>query len=143
MIIKTRHHGEAEISDDLIIDFANGLPGFDEDKRFVVINDEELGMFKLLQSIDDSEVCFFIIDGPVVFPEYNPLVEIEEMTELGEYEPNDFSIYNIVKIPADMKASTANLKAPIVINNNAKKGKQIVCTNEEYTLRHPLFAEQG
>lgn len=46
MNIKTTRFGEIEINDDKIIEFEQGIPGFDEEKQFVIIPyDEKKSIF--------------------------------------------------------------------------------------------------
>jgi flagellar assembly factor FliW len=36
---------------------------------------------------------------------------------------------------------TANLLAPIVINGNARCGRQVILNDERYNTRHPILQE--
>jgi flagellar assembly factor FliW len=42
---------------------------------------------------------------------------------------------------AGQAAMTANLLAPIVINGNARRGRQVILDDERYTTRHPILQE--
>jgi flagellar assembly factor FliW len=74
-------------------------------------------------------------------PDYNPLVEPDEVSELGELGDAALEIYNITVIPEEIKQMRVNLKAPIVINPVTMKGKQIIVSNDEYNVRHYIFDE--
>lgn len=142
MKLKTSNFGEVEIDKEKIINFENGIPGFSYLRKFILIHDVEAEgqvMFYWLQSIDEPEIAFVMVDMLKVMPDYEPLVPEDEIEELGEYSPEDFGIYNIVAFPKDVKEATVNLKAPIVINAKLKKGKQIICENNDYSVKHPLF----
>jgi flagellar assembly factor FliW len=50
-------------------------------------------------------------------------------------------VYSIVVVPEDIRKMTANLMAPVVINNRLKLGKQIVLDNNIYKTKHYIFEE--
>lgn len=147
MFVETRHFGRLEIEDDKVITFEEGLPGFEKCKRFVLLKDEKdidteaEGLFWYLQSLDDPEASFVMMDVLMVMPGYNPMIEADEIASLGEYSPETFFVYNIVVIPENIMNLSVNLKAPIVINEKEKKGKQIIVSNEDYAIRYHIFEE--
>lgn len=142
MVIKTRYFGEIEVDKNKIIKFENGILGFEHLQDYLFMTSPEEGNpFCWLQSIQDIDIVFTIIDIFKILPEYNPTVEITSMKDLGEFEKieEDIAVYNIVKIPENYKDTTVNLKAPIVINLKTYKAKQIICNNEEYHVRFKIY----
>ena len=144
MRLNTKHFGEVEIEESKIIEFSEGVPGFANLNKFVLLaepnqSNETDGMFYWLQSIDNPEVAFVMVNMVKYMPGYNPLVDADQMQGLGDYDPDKFVFYNIAVLPENIKEATVNLKAPVVINDELKKGKQVICTNEEYTVRHYMF----
>jgi len=142
MEIITRHFGTLEVNEEEMIVFEHGLPGFPDDKKFIIIIDEtaENKFYCWLQSMDNGDVSLVLIDSFAVMPEYDPLIEEEELKELsdGNVDVADLLVFSVAVIGANMADSTINLKAPVVINNRYKKGKQIVVNNENYDVRHNL-----
>ncbi len=140
MKLTTKHFGEIEIDDSKILNFEDGVPGFEDAKKFILLKDEkdEDNLFYWIQSIDDGDLAFALIDMLKVMPDYDPMVPIEELSALGDFENKDLVNYNILVIPEDVKEMTANLLAPIVINNATKKGKQIISTND-YEVKYKIF----
>lgn len=141
MKLTTRHFGEIEYNADMAIDFCEGLPGFSEMKKYVLVTEEENDPFCWLQSIDDPDLAFVMIRIYDVLPDYNPIVDMEEVENLGNLENAELLIYNIVVIPEDIKQMRVNLKAPVVINPASKKGKQIVLNNDEYSIRYYIYED--
>jgi flagellar assembly factor FliW len=136
----TRHFGEIDYDPDKIITFPQGIPGFPNHNRFLLMSeDEEEDTFFWLQSIDDGEVAFTLMDVYKVLPDYDPKVDPEELKELGEV--NSLEIYNIVVIPEYVRQMRVNLKAPIVINTETGLGMQVICINDEYPIRFMIFEE--
>ena len=140
--LTTRHFGEIEYDPSRIIKFPQGLPGFPECLNFLLMseNDDEDTYF-WLQSVDDGDVAFTLMNVYKVLPDYDPRVEQDEIEELGEVEEDSLEIYNIVVIPEYVRHMRVNLRAPIVINNSTGLGKQVICTNDEYPIRYMIFEE--
>ena len=140
--LTTFHFGEIEYDEKKIISFPNGLPGFPDDRRFLLMSeDEDEDMFFWLQSVDNGDVAFTLMNVYSVLPNYDPLVDEEEMKELGDITDSPLEIYNIAVIPEDAKQMRVNLMAPVVINMEAGLGRQVVCTNDDYPIRYYIFEE--
>lgn len=142
MKIVTRNFGEIEICEEDIIDFYEGLPGFKECHRFALLSEKD-SPIAFLQSTEDGEVSFVVVDATAYMPNYNPHVDESFIAPLGSYNPDTFLIYNIATVSQKLEDSTVNLKAPIVINAASKKGRQIICEDKEYSIKAPLFADKG
>ncbi len=138
MKLQTKNFGEIEINENEIISFESGIPGFEEKKRFTLITNSDNPSFCWLQSLDDSNLAFVLLDVGSVMPEYNPQIEITNISDLGEVN-NNLLIYNIVVIPEKVEEMTVNLKAPIIINADSRKGKQVIVSNDEYAVKHYIF----
>ncbi|MBS4162254.1 flagellar assembly protein FliW, partial [Klebsiella pneumoniae] len=66
MIIQTKYHGDTQIQEEQMILFANGLPGFSDEKKFVILPLSEDSPFVVLQSAETAELAF-IVASPFVF----------------------------------------------------------------------------
>lgn len=138
----TRHFGEIDYDPARTITFQQGLPGFPDCKKFLLMSeDEKEDTFFWLQSLDDGDVAFTLMNVYEYLPEYDPKVDEEELEDLGELEGRVLDIYNIAVIPDYARSMRVNLKAPVVINEAAGLGKQVVCANDEYPIRFMLFEE--
>ena len=138
--LNTRHFGEIEFDEKRIINFPQGLPGFPDDRNFLMMSEnEDEDTFFWLQSVDNGDVAFTLMNVYGVLPDYDPQVDEEEMKELGEIVSAPLEIYNIAVIPENVKEMRVNLKAPVVINMEAGLGRQVVCTNEDYPIRYHIF----
>jgi len=139
MKLQTKRFGEIEIEENKIIEFKEGLPGFDHISRFSLLPNGKSDMFYWLQSVDDPEIAFALLDMARFMPGYSPIIDRSELDGMGEYDPEKFAFYNIAVIPESIKCATVNLKAPVVINEETKQGRQVICENEEYAVRHYMF----
>jgi flagellar assembly factor FliW len=142
MILNTKHFGQIDIDDKGIIDFPKGLPGFEDVRKFVLLtNNEEDSIFMWLQSVDNQDLAFVVIDPKHIKEDYEVDVHEEEVEELQLSEESETIILSIVVVPEDLMNMTANLKAPIIINNSNKKGKQVVLDCKDYHIKHYIMQE--
>lgn len=139
MIINTRNFGEIEVDDSKIIYFNDGIPGFNELKKYILVVDDEDSPFYWLQSTETPEIAFVMLDAFKIIPEYNPHIENEIIDSLGEHTNDELLIYNIAVIPEDINKISVNLKAPVIINTNTGKGIQAILNNEDYPIKHYLY----
>lgn len=142
MIIKTRDFGEEEISEEVIIDFPNGVYAFEENKRFVLLSpcgEDKYPMW--LQSVDNPNLCFIVFDPREFVPDYS--VELDRETkELLKADGAELDLLCMAVVPDEYINTTLNLKSPIVINSEAKKGVQVIAA-ENYPLKFPAFKKEG
>jgi len=143
MLLNTRHFGTIEVNEEDIIQFPEGIPGFEDTKEFVLLGDtqDEDSPFKWLQGIDNPQLAFVIIDPKAFKHDYNPELPPSEIEVLEIKDISKVLIYSIVVIPDDVSKMTANLKAPVVINAENNKGKQVLLNNPEYQVKHSILEE--
>jgi flagellar assembly factor FliW len=125
-------------SKDAVIHFEEGLIGFSEYKDFVLLENEGLAPFRLLQSIVSSDVGFLVIEPTMLVDNYHHHVPARdwESVELG-VRTNPL-IFVIAVIGATPENSTGNLQAPLLINYEKMIGKQVILTDSGFSVRHPL-----
>ncbi len=126
MKIKFEHIGEIEFDDDLILTFENGLIGFEDLKKFVLIKTDD-DLFYWLNSIEKPEFCL-------------PLIGIRVIDENFPFEEN-FEAFAVVILNKDPLKIITNLAAPIYINQDSKIGYQKILDNEKYPVDYKLFVE--
>ncbi|MCL2356431.1 MAG: flagellar assembly protein FliW [Defluviitaleaceae bacterium] len=140
--METKHFGEISYDPERILNFPEGLPGFPDDRRFLLMSEnEDEDLFFWLQSLDNGDVAFTLMDVYKVLPDYDPQVEGDEIAALGEIADTPLLIYNIAVIPDYVRHMRVNLLAPVVINLNTGLGKQIICANSDYSIRFMIFEE--
>lgn len=144
MVINTKCFGEVNIADEKIITFESGLLGFEEYKKFTILYDVESkeDAISWLQSIDEPSLALPIISPMIVKPDYNPVVEDSLLESLGTITEENMAIFFIMTVPSDLTLMSANLKAPVLINADSKKGIQVIVENQDYPVKykiHDLF----
>lgn len=137
----TRLFGEIEIDESKIITFEDGIIGFPDMKKFTLIFDEEKEgrpSISWLQSMDEPEIAFPVMDPLFVCETYNPSVEEELLKNLGTIKEDNLYVLVTVTVPQNIKELAVNLKAPIVINTDTRKASQII-VEDALPVRYRIY----
>lgn len=141
MNILTAYLGEVEIESSQILHFEHGIPGFEDEKGFVLLPIEDNTAFHVLQSIKTAELAFIVTNPFDITTNYS--FEIDEIIthSLQINDPREVAVVSIVSLKESIEQSTINLKAPIVWNTTNNKAKQVILNNEDYAIRHLISTE--
>ncbi len=138
--IETSRFGALEVEEEIIITFAEGLPSFEQCKRFVILTPDDENPIRWLQSLDDGRLAFPIIDPWLFQPDYAPTISDLDAEKLQMEEETPKLLFAIVTVPRDNpQAMTANLLGPLLINPLTRQGRQVIVTNENYHTRHRIL----
>lgn len=135
MIVKTKFFGDIEIDSNLIINFENGIPGFDDLKEYTIIDIEDRN-YKCIQNIEKQEICLLVISPWDYFEKYEINLLDEDVKDLDIKDQSEALVFSI--LTAREGKITTNLIAPIVINIRTRKAKQIILTNSKYSIREEI-----
>ncbi len=143
MKVTTEKFGEIEYDESALIAFSDGMLGFPDTSKYILMNTEEgeASPFKWLQSVDDSGPAFLVIDPYLFKPDYNIKLDDSTKNELDIKLKEDYIVMVVVVVYKDPRDSTANLLGPIVINASNKRGKQLVLSNPSYTTKHRILQD--
>ena len=129
--IEVTRFGQSEalaVSPEAVITFPQGVVGLDHLRRFALVEDARVTPCRWLQSLDEPEIAFVVVDPRLVEPDYDPqLSDVSHAVLLA--------IITLSPVP---QQSTVNLLAPIVIDTKARQGRQVVLHESGYSLRHPI-----
>ncbi|MBQ7969534.1 MAG: flagellar assembly protein FliW [Treponema sp.] len=134
MEVLTKTNGVVQVQDDKILIFEEGLFGFEDYKKFALI-DSEYEPFIWLQSIENQNLAFLIIDPFLVCSSYEADIDDSSLAKIGVTRPEDVVIMTIVTVPQDGSAITANFQGPLVINKQNKKCLQVILTDNRWTTK--------
>lgn len=141
MLINTTRFGDLEIDTNDIIEFKDGIMGFEEYKRYTLFSTDDDSFFKWMQSCDEPSLAFILIKPDEFYPNYGLNISDDDAVKLKITDTKMLEIYAIVVIPDDPTKMTANLQGPIVINWICKQGKQIISLDPKHKLRHYILEE--
>lgn len=140
MTTETRLFGEITIADEKLITFSEGIVGFPFLNQFALIHDveNEKSPIMWLQSMDEPDFAMPVIEPNIVVDHYNPIVNDENLTPVGELEPDQMYVLVTLTVPPQIENMSVNLKAPIVINMKINRAVQII-VEDEYKVKHPIY----
>jgi len=139
--VKTTRFGEIEVKDEESIELPQGLIGFPELKKYILLDHDKDSPFKWFQSLDDGAIAFVLINPLLFKPDYEVEVTESEVSDLDLTNEEDAVISVIITMPTNPQNMTANLKAPLVFNLKNRQGKQIILNDSQYTTRHNIMEE--
>jgi len=146
--IETKYFGTLPCSEESIFDFPQGLPAFEEEKGFVLIEPAEGAPLVFLQSMVRPGLCFAAFPALAVDPGYQLGIAPEDLEELGldvRRQPADGSevrVLALLSLDGGFRA-TANLMAPLVLDVKTRRGLQAIRRDSRYSHQHPITSPAG
>lgn len=139
MNINTKYFGSVTYDQEEVIHLPEGLFGFENYKEFLPIPfQEESDSLILLQSTEEEDLSFILMNPFSFFPDYVPELTEKDKKDLNVQAEEEISYYVICVLNESLKDSTANLKAPLAINALERKGKQVILDTPSYSLKQPM-----
>lgn len=142
MLIQTKYFGEIDLTEDKIITLERGLFGFEEFKKYTILYDCEKkdgANISWFQSVDEPTLALPVINPLLVKEDYNPVVEDELLSGIGEISEENLVILLTMTVPANIMEMSVNLKAPIIINADTRKGAQLIVENRDYEVKYKIY----
>ena len=140
MKVDTKAYGLIEADEKQKVIIPQGLFGFEDYKEYVIVDAEHQPFF-WLQSLDEKEIAFILINPFLFRKDYEINTTKEEEKTIGLASPEDALIFSIVTIPQDGGPMTANLQGPIIINKKNMTGTQAILSDMKWRTRHDIMAE--
>lgn len=142
MKVLSKIHGEIDYNEKDIIVFKKGIPGFIDLNKFILVNLEEYEPFKLLQSLENTEVAL-IVTSPYEFNKnYEIRLKEETIKSLDIKDPSEALMIVTITLNSDVNKITMNLQGPIVINTSNNLGEQIILDDSKYNVKTPIMKEE-
>ena len=143
MKVETTRFGTLEIEPEDRLYFPDGLLGLPHLRQFVLF-EHSGGLFQWLQSCDEEDIAFVVIDPAFAVPSHSvklskadlellAVADLDGAEEAGD-EVGVCAIVNVCN-PAD---PTVNLLAPLCISTRTRRGAQIVQHHSGYSTKHSL-----
>ncbi|UCE67814.1 MAG: flagellar assembly protein FliW [Candidatus Zixiibacteriota bacterium] len=142
MIAETSRFGKIEHGKSEIITMVRGILGFDSYIRFITVSLRGQEPFKWLQSLEDPDLAFLMIDPLFFKPDYIVEINPNDLVMLKTKSIDDIAIFVLVSIPKGQPAlMSANLQAPLVINKSNMNAAQLVLGESYYNTNHSIFKD--
>lgn len=136
----TPRFGPIQYADADVITLEHGVVPFHAARRFVLVRVEDEDPFAWLQSVDDPALAFVVAPLDLLFADHAERVRISLEQRDGEPVPATVAIYGIVVLNADPARMYMNLLAPIIIDFETMRGRQLVLDAPVELARQPLQA---
>ncbi len=143
MDIETLRFGKIAVQEDKVITFPRGILGFAKNKQYLLFPHSEDSPFFWLQSVEDGDLAFVVMNPRLVKADYSLDVDENVLNELDAKQEADLEVVCIVTIPRnDPKRMTINLLGPIIINAKSRSAVQVICDKQSYSHQHPVVSGQ-
>jgi len=141
MTLSNTRFGDIEYSADDIITFTDGIIGFPENSQYLLLNHKPNTPFRWLQCVDQPSLAFLVAFPEVIVPNYAPEIDDSIAKELELTEETPKMLLTTVTIPAGKPDEmTTNLLGPIIVNGVTMRAKQVILSDDAYTVKHRVFA---
>jgi len=137
--IESTNFGAITFKSEDVLEVPDGMLGFSQLSRFLLIESEDFEPFRFLQSIDEPVICFTLIDPLLVDEAYRLELTSEDQQKLGLDKPDQGLVYSVVTLAENPQGATVNLYAPLVINTLNMRGSQVILFNSNYSVNQPLM----
>lgn len=125
-VLLTERFGEVTVDDDKVFELPDGLLGFVEMTAAVLLPVDEDGLFFWLQAVDKPDLAFLVLTPWPLFPDYDVSLSDVDQAALEMSEAGDALVFVLLTVHDDPRRFTANLLGPIVINQDLRRGRQVV-----------------
>jgi flagellar assembly factor FliW len=141
VIIQTTRFGQVKVEQEDLIQFNEGLLGFADLNKFVLLDDPNDDIFAWLQSCDEPAIAFPVLEPELFSENFKITLARTDLEALQLQTLAATRAFCIITIPDDPTAMTANMKAPIVINVTTRSARQCVLQDNHLAIREPIFTK--
>lgn len=140
MKINTTRFGELEIADEKIINFPHGILGFENNKKFFLLDhDKDNDVLCWLQSVEIPDLAFVVANPARFFNDYIYNLKDDYLKILSTDNAKDLVTFIILSFYDKGNLITANLMAPLIVNIEKFVGTQAILDEPHFTTKHQLY----
>lgn len=141
LLIQTTRFGQVQLQSEDLLTFPEGILGFADLKKFVLLDDPNDDIFAWLQSCEEPAIAFPVLEPELFSAQYKVSLAKSDFDGLKLQSMDQSRLFCIITIPDDPTQMTANMKAPIVINVPARMARQCVLQDNSLAIREPIFTK--
>ncbi|MFN5757599.1 MAG: flagellar assembly protein FliW [Planctomycetia bacterium] len=146
MRINTTRFGRIDVESADVLTFPSGLPGLEDCREWALLADATNDSLGWLQSTSRGDIALAVVSPRRFVPDYQVRIPRSELTPLAISDIRQAQV--VVVVGQNGKSLTLNLKAPIVINLEARTGRQVVASGElpmqyELTTHQPTLKKSA
>lgn len=121
-----------------VIHTPDGLPGFATARSWVLERSQPDAVFGVLRNVDAPGVGLLVTEPWPLAPGYEPDLPAEELARIGIEEPGQASVLVVATIADDAATVWLNLAAPIAVNVESRRARQVILDRQGWPLRHAV-----
>jgi flagellar assembly factor FliW len=129
MLLETSRFGAVDVEVEDILHFPDGLIGFEDQRHWVLLADDQNESLGWLQSVRTPHVALPVVSPRRFAADYQVRVAKSQMGPLELAESDQAFVLNVINRNDDR--FTVNLKAPVIINLDRRLGRQVVTLDEQ------------
>jgi len=137
--IESSTYGSLQVKTDQVFHFPQGIIGLPEHHEYALIPIEG-SPFYIFHAVD-GDVSFILVESANAVRPYDFTIDKEVVQVLSVAAPEDVTTYSIVNMLDDR--IVANLKAPVLLASQHRKGCQYVILDKDYPIRFPLSLKEN
>lgn len=118
----------------LHLEFPHGIPAFENETRFRLIEREPL---LFLESENNAGLSFLLLPVALIDPDYRMAISAEDRETIGALQDSRLICLAIITAAED-SPPTANLLAPVVINLDTGRAVQAVRSDSVYSHKKAI-----
>jgi flagellar assembly factor FliW len=141
-VVAAASAGTLEIAEAIevpVIEFVAPMPGFPQERRFMLVRLDDAGLLFALTAVDDENLRFLVMPPGAFFPDYAPEIDDESLAALGVSDVVGLLVLLVVTAGASPPESTVNLMAPIIMYEPTRRAVQLVLNGSGLQVRAPLI----
>ncbi len=139
MLLHTSRFGNLEVDESDLLDFPEGILGFSKIRQYCLVERPDDSLFLWLQAVKKPTIAFPLLNPFLFEAEYQIELNEGDVSMLDCESVESLKLFCIVTIPSDPTKMTANLKAPIALNFEKRKGKQLILHTLDYPIRRGIY----
>jgi flagellar assembly factor FliW len=128
MLVTTTRFGNVEMRADDVLLFPNGLLGMEDSRHWVLLADAHNEALGWLQSLTKPELAFAVVSPRRFVSDFQLRVARAELASLALDDLKQAQV--LVIVGKGDRGMTLNLRAPLVINESRRVGRQVIANNE-------------
>jgi flagellar assembly factor FliW len=138
--------GTIEYPEEHVLHFPLGLPAFEDETRFLAVERPGMEPIVFLQSLQRHDLAFPTLPAKALDPAFELALSEDELAWLmgtdavsqASQEARTGDLIALAIVTVSPEGITANLRAPVVVNQRTKVGIQAIQADSSYSLQHPI-----
>lgn len=139
--VETRHFGSKDYSEDSVIYMPCGMPGFESETTFLLLQVPEQYPLVYMQSSRTADLCFVALPVFTVDPQYKIELSLEDglLLGVGRSPRIGTEVLCLTLVAIDGSEVRVNLLAPILVNLQTRTAAQCINAEPDYSHQHTFL----